>query len=188
MSISVRTQRSSRFGAELSRAMRARDVTVGGLATAVGMSEGQLGLLRRGRSYPRLATALALSDALDWVPLGRLAREEHVFTCAACGQPGTNESVGRPRMYCDDVCAALGRKKGINIPDVGPDTRRLRVFSAAVAAMCRGCEPEGLCRDNDCSLRPVSPLPFGDHQRVEMAAPAARVWSAARRAVVRRAS
>lgn len=31
---------------------------------------------------------------------------------------------------------------------------------AAVEAFCNACEPEGVCRDADCPLRPVSPLPY----------------------------
>lgn len=31
---------------------------------------------------------------------------------------------------------------------------------AAVDAMCRGCEPAGVCRSVECPLRPVSPLPL----------------------------
>lgn len=31
---------------------------------------------------------------------------------------------------------------------------------AAVDAMCRGCEPAGICRSVECPLRPVSPLPL----------------------------
>jgi len=38
--------------------------------------------------------------------------------------------------------------------------RLLEDHRQAVEAMCRGCEPEGRCRDAECALRPVSPLPL----------------------------
>lgn len=41
----------------------------------------------------------------------------------------------------------------------------------AVEAMCRGCEPEGLCRAADCALRTVSPLPVVPLADIPLAEP-----------------
>jgi len=38
--------------------------------------------------------------------------------------------------------------------------RRIDGYAEAVDAMCRSCEPEGLCRDDVCPLRAFSPLPL----------------------------
>lgn len=38
--------------------------------------------------------------------------------------------------------------------------RRLDGYAEAIDAMCRGCEPEGLCRTAECPLRAFSPLPL----------------------------
>lgn len=37
------------------------------------------------------------------------------------------------------------------------------ILLEAIAAMCRDCEPEGVCRTPDCPLRPHSPLPLARH-------------------------
>jgi transcriptional regulator with XRE-family HTH domain len=38
--------------------------------------------------------------------------------------------------------------------------RAVETVRAAVAEMCAGCEPEGICRTPECPLRSVSPLPL----------------------------
>lgn len=38
--------------------------------------------------------------------------------------------------------------------------RRLDAYAESIDAMCRGCEPEGLCRTPECPLRAFSPLPL----------------------------
>lgn len=44
--------------------------------------------------------------------------------------------------------------------------RRLRAVVAGVEAMCRACEPEGLCRTAECPLRAFSPLPTASERTV----------------------
>jgi hypothetical protein len=39
----------------------------------------------------------------------------------------------------------------------------------SVERMCRECEPEGICRNSDCPLRSVSPLPYVPMADVELA-------------------
>jgi len=58
--------------------------------------------------------------------------------------------------------------------------QRLAVVQAAVDAMCRSCEPEGLCRTTECALRSVSPLPLPlDAERVAgEVRPAGTSWDA----------
>lgn len=38
--------------------------------------------------------------------------------------------------------------------------RERKALRQAVLAMCRSCEPDGVCMQADCPLRPVSPLPL----------------------------
>lgn len=48
---------------------------------------------------------------------------------------------------------------------------------SAVEAFCNGCEPEGMCRDVGCALRPVSPLPMSQVRPVTMATKAPGRWA-----------
>lgn len=50
---------------------------------------------------------------------------------------------------------------------------------AAVEAFCNGCEPEGVCRDAGCALRPVSPLPVRAARPVETPTKAPGRWATA---------
>jgi hypothetical protein len=57
------------------------------------------------------------------------------------------------------AAAAITRlRSGLAIAD-----ERARLLQDAIGAMCRACEPEGVCRDEDCPLRPFSPLPVELH-------------------------
>lgn len=51
---------------------------------------------------------------------------------------------------------------------------QLNEHLAAVDAMCRSCEPEGICRTVECPLRAVSPLPFIPMVDVGLAGPVDR--------------
>lgn len=38
--------------------------------------------------------------------------------------------------------------------------RRVREIDRCVARFCKACEPDGICSNEGCELRPVSPLPL----------------------------
>lgn len=63
--------------------------------------------------------------------------------------PARKQQIGRAQTLLDDFHA--------------PEKEALEAVSAyqdAVADMCGTCEPDGLCRTAECSLRGVSPLPL----------------------------
>lgn len=63
---------------------------------------------------------------------------------------------------------------------------------ALIDAMCRSCEPDGVCRTADCPLRPASPLPLGGDVRTRPIREVVGAWGPSHRertlAAVRAAS
>jgi transcriptional regulator with XRE-family HTH domain len=51
--------------------------------------------------------------------------------------------------------------------------------TSAVEAFCNGCEPDGICRDAECPLRPVSPLPVSAPRPVATPTKAPGRWASA---------
>jgi hypothetical protein len=113
--------------------------------------------------------------------------EARTFACAraGCGRTFRNDT-GAPRRYCSDVPAdrreppdrrPAARDRTARPGDARTKARadpaprgglaiadeRGRLLESAIAAMCAACEPEGVCRIEDCPLRPFSPLPLEIH-------------------------
>jgi hypothetical protein len=117
---------------------------------------------RTGRMLPRHGTAVRLAEALSWPRLRILAEEARRKTCVVDGREFIDDSGSDNRRYCSTSCHEVADKgrKGRPTREVaaGAERRAARLV-AAIEAMCRSCEPEGMCRTADCPLRPVSPLP-----------------------------
>lgn len=154
---------AARFGAELRRAMLRRGMTGVTLSRMTGITAPDISEARHGRGLPSLARAGLLADALDWPGLVELMVELRTSACAICGAPFVDPSSTLKQRYCSDACAdtAQSRRGRGSRSDAGiVERHRLRDHQQAVAAYCAGCEPQGLCRDAACPLRPVSPLPL----------------------------
>lgn len=67
---------------------------------------------------------------------------------------------GLPKAVVSDALDAYARSDAKRRARVDQQGRALERVRAAVEAMCRACEPDGVCRDEPCPLRSVSPLPF----------------------------
>ncbi len=65
--------------------------------------------------------------------------------------------------------APVGRRERIRL--------RLDEHITAVEAFCGSCEPEGVCRNAECPLRNVSPLPYSPMRDVGLAQKAPGRWS-----------
>lgn len=175
---------------ELRRAVLARDIPLRELTRATGVGHTAIDSYLRGVTLPRADKARLLANALRWPRLAELVREARTFACARSGCPRTflNET-GTPRRYCSAACQQLAervRRAARHGRSSSPKARsrrdmalraavriadeRAAVLEAAVAAMCRSCEPDGLCHLPDCDLRHVSPLPL-DPARVEATEP-----------------
>lgn len=169
----TKRRRAVRFGNELDRAMRGREVSSRKLAPALGMSRTSVMYWRTGRILPRVDTARRLAEYLDWPRLITLSRELRKKTCPVDGIEFVDDSGSDNRIYCRPACQELVGKRNAGRPVrvlAVRFERALERHRAAVEAFCRGCEPEGRCRDAECALRPISLLPLADARRAPLSA------------------
>lgn len=152
------------FSAELKRAMTIRGVTRADIYRPLGACSSLAKRWTTGEAFPDHGTVLAIADLLDWPHLVTLSLAARSGTCEACGAPTLATRGPRPPRFCGARCIRRTRDRQLNarkrLQAVGVVKRERDLLREAVAAMCRGCEPEGLCRDAECALRPVSPLPL----------------------------
>lgn len=186
---------AARFGAELRRAMKARQVGSKTLGRQADCAPSAIAMWLAGNNLPRLETAIRIAESLQWPKLIPLARAGRTDNCQRCGAAFLNQG-GSPKRFCSEDCrevdAALrepppGRVLAEAVRDElarvhgRSDTAiRRRPLAAAladynrsdskrqasVAAFCGGCEPAGVCRAPECELRPVSPLPLALSDKV----------------------
>lgn len=148
------------FAVELQRALAKRNVTQRSLAAAMGVSQRQVWYWVTGRTLPYLGNAVRIADALDWPSITEIVRLGRTVACRTCGRRVVSEVSNSSRRYCDETCRRVGIKSGRQgkVPD-GRDGKIARL-TTAIDAMCRSCEPAGVCNDGGCALRLVSPLPL----------------------------
>ncbi len=184
--------KAAAFGRELVKACRSRNVPLKELERVTGVGHTSLDNYRRGLVLPKVEVARALAATLDWPRLASMIAAARTFECARKGCLRTfRNDTGAPRKYCTEMCrriaenlrqaAARNRRAGqhdaragvwMSGPRAGEPQLRAALRLAdeqaalmddAIAAMCAGCEPEGVCRTADCPLRPYSPLPLEAH-------------------------
>jgi hypothetical protein len=108
------------------------------------------GFWLQGRYLPSLERAAQMADILDAPAILEMTRSASVGTCLVCMTPFARNATRR--NYCSVRCRT-DYAKGVRRTD-------RPVSEQAIAAYCRGCEPEGLCRTEDCALRAFSPFLF----------------------------
>lgn len=160
---STKHDRAIKFGRELERAMKTRDVGTRTVAEALGSSRTSVMYWRTGRILPRLETVQLIAATLDWPRLISLLIELRTKTCDVDAVVFVDESGSDNRRYCSTSCQKVGRKRlaGRDVRASAVKAERgLARHRAAVEAFCRGCEPDGWCKTPECDLRVVSPLPL----------------------------
>lgn len=155
------------FADELRKAMAARGMTQTGLGKRTGYGASNLHRVLTAGRLPAPEVVERLAEALDWPSLVERAIAARTGRCALCGATFVRAAVGRATRYCGAGCrrAAQARqsrdwRRTRTLTETRLTRQRLDQHQLAVLAFCRGCEPEGQCRDARCSLRPVSPLPL----------------------------
>jgi hypothetical protein len=155
------------FATELDRALRIRRRSPWEVARETGLDATQLGKLRAGRCQPTLQTADILAEALDWDGLVSFALAARTRQCVICERDFVATDKQALARYCGDDCKAAAHRRRTALRKAAKVGRQgvlerhhLRELREAVAAFCRACEPDGLCRTPECNLRAVSPLPL----------------------------
>ena len=177
------------FGRELVKAVKARGTSIKELERVTGVGHSSIDNYRRGLILPKVEVARALAATLSWPRLAEMIVSARTFVCAraGCGRTFRNDT-GAPRRFCSDDCVRIKNKllstaranrqvgqSGSWSPSAAVAVRTARsglriaderagLLSDAIAAMCAGCEPEGVCRTADCPLRSFSPLPLEAHR------------------------
>lgn len=147
------------FALALEQALAGR--TAAEVARRLGCSQTALSRWRSGAGVPALATADRLADLLE-APAVRMAAARHWRRrCSWCrAQYTTNPRTASSSRYCRRTCRAMASRHRGRQQVRQANGKALAAALRAVAAMCRACEPQGVCRDSGCPLRPVSPLPY----------------------------
>lgn len=165
---SLKQMAAKRFGAELRRAMTARNVGQRTLAEELGIGRTTICWYLRGEVLPRLARANTMAAALDWPRLALILKDARTVICRTCGSEFLNDG-GGPARYCPGgTCQRVAEKKrqGVTADQRADVSERrleevratLSVHEVVVAEICAECEPGGVCHVSECRLRPVSPL------------------------------
>ena len=154
---------------DYSRSLRAvmsdRNVPSVALAEAVGVSKVTVRDYLSGRYLPRVRTAMRISEALGAPHLYDMLIRRREVACVYCGTAIVSGGGGSVRRWCNATCRDRFRNKR---------TPRVSAEAAAIAVMCRECEPGGGCYTVDCPLRPYSPLPLVDDTITPLARSRAR--------------
>ncbi len=138
-----------KFRAELAR----RGLTYNDVSRAVGVNQTSIRMFATGKTLPSLTTGAKITEAIGCEALMSALIEIRTSACAleGCGRTFVRDSHSR-QVYCSAECAYYA--------DKGVAARKRHSPEAqAIDAFCRACEPEGLCRDDQCPLRAFSPLP-----------------------------
>lgn len=174
-----------RFGAELARARKARGIGTRQIQDQVGVSRSTLRQYEAGYNLPSLNVATELAEALCCPRLVELIVAARTQRCPVCGGMFVNR--GTPQRYCSDRCHGVAQKKRVGVStahradvaerNLAEALSTIGDFRTAVASMCVECEPEGFCRQPECPLRLVSPLPLSAQIRTRhVVQPAAGPW------------
>jgi transcriptional regulator with XRE-family HTH domain len=146
-----RLAENTRFKNRLKASLRKHGYTQTTFAAQLGVSVTMVGYWCQGRYIPSLPRADQIAVLLDDDLIRTMVQELSIGRCAIC--PQTFTKTATRRLYCSKGCERDHRKGVVGEPK--PDPRQW-----VIDQFCRGCEPEGFCRDNDCALRPFSPFVY----------------------------
>lgn len=168
--------RHSDYAEALERRMKERGVGPVALGEAVGMSRQSVRGWLEGRWLPTTQVALAIAEALDYLPLYGIVLRGRRSECGQCGRPLISNGSAHRKRWCNSTCRDRYRRGG--------QPRQL-AEQLAIIRRCGQCEPLGTCYDARCALRRFSPLPLGRDAITPIATPttAARLarWTPERR-------
>jgi transcriptional regulator with XRE-family HTH domain len=140
------------FGNYLDAGLRRIGMTRRGMADQLGCTDRLVSLWCQGRGLPTLRHAEAVAAILNDNRILAMLVKARTRRCAleSCGKVFTR-TPGSKRLFCSIIC----RRQVFDRHALRRDPRQ-----DAIDDMCRGCEPDGICRTGDCPLRGFSPFPF----------------------------
>jgi len=170
------------FAAQLRRKMADRRMGVGVLSKALGCNPGSLVQWRNGYRLPTDRMLGGLADILDAPVLVEMALDIRSGDCVECGKPfRQHPKAGSQQRFCSHACKSTHnnrlskeRTRSSRADRITQAKLRERYALAArdkamaeaaqrdraIAAFCRSCEWDGVCKMADCELREFSPLPL----------------------------
>jgi len=155
---------AARFGAEFRRAKKASGLTNQQISDVIGGNPNFITSYSRGYALPRLERAAQLAELLMAPAILERAKDYARRECAFCGAEFYDNGQQLKAQYCSNACrATLGSRRSREADEVKERfaRSRLKVFQERVAAYCHECTAaEAICRDDECQLREVSPLPY----------------------------
>lgn len=159
--------------------MAERGYTMTQVATASGCTRQNIRELMEGR-VPGPTVADRLAQVLDDPQLLQMVLAARRIRCVVCNRTVIAQTFRR--RYCSATCNNVARTLGRRAPT---ETEQALLWernglAVAVEAMCRSCEPEGICRTQECPLRAVSPLPYSEHTTLTIP-PRSTGWSVQRK-------
>jgi DNA-binding XRE family transcriptional regulator len=162
----------------IKRAMAKRGVTQKEIALAIGLSPTTISTYTTGKKVPKHVVAVRMADFLNWPEVVTLSTKLHSHGCEICGRTTLDAGQQYKKKYCGRACRSTAhtrkqraRRTGVSHERDRYVRRRLSVFQESIDRYCHDCTAgERLCRDETCSLREVSPLPFVQYERKKRSA------------------
>lgn len=158
------------FGRLIREAKVKSGLTWAALADSIGTSTTHLKRLAVGGCLASPEMAAHLAEHFGNPVLVDIMARLRTRTCVRCGVTFRTQAHSQQRIYCTEACQNRAQyDKRIDGRDYTlkgtrselHDSRALAAQqSAAIAAFCASCEPDGYCRMRSCELRDVSPLPL----------------------------
>jgi DNA-binding XRE family transcriptional regulator len=155
------------WSAWLRKMAQRREIPLAHLAAQVPLSESAMYKLAGGKRLPTVRTAEALARLLDAPMLASSVIRMRTKSCVVCSATFVDQGKSNQGTRCGEACRKVDglRIKSERAAEArryegAIATHRLKMYSDAVVAFCNRCEPEGICRDARCELRPASPLQF----------------------------
>ena len=155
---------AKRWAAEMKRAMAAKKMSQQDVANEMNCQQSWINRYAKGHTIPMLDRAKRLSEILDSERLLALAKEWARRDCIVCGKTFYTSNLQMKQVYCNTNCkniAARDAKREKARSYAKLNAERLKMYRECVGQFCDDCTAgDGACHDQDCPLRPISPLPY----------------------------
>jgi transcriptional regulator with XRE-family HTH domain len=144
--------------------IRRTQLTTKQITNATGLGRSTIKRYNTGQSVPTPENAARLAEAFNSdniVIASHMERE-----CISCHKRFTYSHRGSGK-YCSPRCRNYFNKDAQKKNEFIRRGNELEIYHAAVDAFCRECVlAEMVCRDAECPLRPVSPIPLQEKKHV----------------------